>query len=145
MVNTVKCLFTKDNNIQISLIQVNKPLICNTKEEKSLSTACKTNLMLYEYLIHFKSFQLLGDKCFKNFTTFDSIETGLYLHSQKRHRLVASCQFYQLVATCQQVATSLSISSSSNKSVKIRPVATCHLQTCYSLLKKFATRRLLRR
>ena len=59
------------------------------------------------------------------------------IHSQKRHRLVSSCQFYcRLVATCQQVATSLSISSSCNKSVKIRLVATCHLQTCYNM---FAT------
>ena len=29
------------------------------------------------------------------------------LHSQKRHRLVASCQFYRLVATGRQVATNL--------------------------------------
>ena len=60
------------------------------------------------------------------------------LHSQKRHRLVASCQFYQLVATCQQVATSFSILSSCNKSVKIRLLAICHLQTCYNLLKQLA-------
>ena len=50
------------------------------------------------------------------------------------HRLVTSCQFYRLVGACQQVATSLSISSSCNKSVKIRLVATCHLQTCYASL-----------
>ena len=50
------------------------------------------------------------------------------------HRLVASFQFYRLVATCRQFATSLSISSSYNKSVKIRLVAACHLQTCYNLL-----------
>ena len=61
------------------------------------------------------------------------------LHSQKRHRLVASCQFYRLVATCWQVATSLWVSSSCNKLVKIRLVATCHLQTCYSLLKQLAS------
>ena len=59
----------------------------------------------------------------------------LLLHCQKRHRIVASCQFYRLVVTCQQVATNLSISSSYNKSVKIRLVATCHLQTCYPGLK----------
>ena len=47
-------------------------------------------------------------------------------HSQKRHRLVASCQFYRLFATCQQ---GLSVSSSCNKPVKIRLVAICHLQT----------------
>ena len=52
------------------------------------------------------------------------------VHSQKRHRLVASCQFYWLVTTCQQDAAILSISSSCNKSVKTRLVATCHLQTC---------------
>ena len=64
------------------------------------------------------------------------------IHSQKCCRLVAqaSCQIYQFVSTCQQVETSLSISSSCNKSVKIRLVATCHLQTCYNLLKKVATR-----
>ena len=28
--------------------------------------------------------------------------TLLHVHSQKRHRLVASCQFYRLVWTCQQ-------------------------------------------
>ena len=43
-----------------------------------------------------------------------------------------------LVVTCQQVATNLLISSSYNKSVKIRLVATCHLQTCYNLLKQLA-------
>ena len=61
------------------------------------------------------------------------------LHSEKRNRLVASCQFHRLEATCQQVATSLSISSNCNKSVKIRLVATCHLQTCYNLLRQLAT------
>ena len=44
------------------------------------------------------------------------------IHSQKGHMLVASCQFYRLVVTCQQVATNLSLSS------------TCHLHTCYNLL-----------
>ena len=37
-----------------------------------------------------------------------------------------------------QVATSLSTSSSCDKSVKIRFVAICHLQTCYNLLNQFA-------
>ena len=45
-------------------------------------------------------------------------------------------QFYRLLATCQQTATNLSISSSCNKSVKIRLVAACHLQTRYNLLKQ---------
>ena len=57
-----------------------------------------------------------------------------WLRSQKRHRLVASCQFYRRVNNCNN----LSISSSFNKSVKIRFVATCHLHTCYNLLKQFA-------
>ena len=55
-----------------------------------------------------------------------------------RHRLVASCQFYRLVATCQQVATNLLISSSCNKSVKIRLVASCSLSFA-DLLQLFAT------
>jgi hypothetical protein len=55
-----------------------------------------------------------------------------------RNATVASCQLYRLVATCQQVATSLLISSSCNKLVKIRLVATCHLQTCCNLLKQLA-------
>ena len=49
-----------------------------------------------------------------------------------------TCQLYQLDSTCQQGATNLPISSSCNKSVKIRHVGTCHLQTCYNLLKKLA-------
>ena len=62
----------------------------------------------------------------------------LWVHIKKSHRLVASCQFYRLVVTCQQVATNLSVSSGYNKSVKISLVATCHLQTCYNLLKQLA-------
>ena len=46
-----------------------------------------------------------------------------------------SFQLYWLVVTC---ATNLSVSSSCNKSVKIRFVATCHLQTCSNLLKQLA-------
>ena len=40
------------------------------------------------------------------------------LHSQKRHRLAASCGLYRLAASCQQVAASLLTSSSCSKSVK---------------------------
>ena len=47
------------------------------------------------------------------------------------------------VATCQQVATKLSISSSCNKPVKIRFVVTCHLQTCYNLLKQLAASQMI--
>ena len=53
----------------------------------------------------------------------------LSVHSQKRHRLVA---------TCQQVTTNLSTSSSCNKSTKMRLIATCRLQTCYTFLKLLA-------
>ena len=59
------------------------------------------------------------------------------MHSKKFYR-VANCQFYRIVTACQQVSTNLSISSSCNKSVKIRLIATCHLQTCYNLLKQLA-------
>ena len=31
------------------------------------------------------------------------------LHNQKRHRLVETCQFYELVVTCQPVTINLSI------------------------------------
>ena len=53
-------------------------------------------------------------------------------HSQKRHRLLASCQFYRLVATCQQVATSL-LRSSLLQLVICRLVTTCwnKLQQAY--------------
>ena len=37
-----------------------------------------------------------------------------------------------------QVETNLSISSSCNNSVKMRLVSTCHLSTCYNLLKQLA-------
>ena len=60
------------------------------------------------------------------------------LHSQKRRILVQGCQIYRLVATCQQVATNLSISSSCNRSVKMRLVITCHLQNGYNLFKQLA-------
>ena len=61
------------------------------------------------------------------------------VHIQKRHRLVARCEFYWLVATCRPVKTSVSISSSCNKSVKIRLVTTCHLQITCNLVKQLAT------
>ena len=62
----------------------------------------------------------------------------MYDTIKKRHRLVESCRIYWFVTTFQQVVTSLSVSSSYNKSVKIRVIATCHLQTCCNLLKQFA-------
>ena len=45
----------------------------------------------------------------------------------KKPRLT-SCQFYRLVASCQQVA----------KICQFHQVTTCHLQTCYNLLKQLA-------
>ena len=45
---------------------------------------------------------------------------------------------YRLVATCQHLATNLSISSGWKKSVKIRLVASCGLPICYNLLKQLA-------
>ncbi len=42
-----------------------------------------------------------------------------HVHSQKHHRLDASCGFYQPVASCQQVVSSFLTSSSCIKSVKI--------------------------
>ena len=58
----------------------------------------------------------------KLLTTFMVIEDkyhhlGFTYTAKKAIRLVASCQFCRLVATCQQVITSLSISPSCNKSV----------------------------
>ena len=46
------------------------------------------------------------------------VKVSFVLHSQKRHRLAASCEFYPLAASCQQVAASLLTSSSCSKSVK---------------------------
>ena len=57
------------------------------------------------------------------FRSLRRLRPGPRLHSQKRHRLVESCQFYQLVTTCQQVATNSAISPSCNKAFKIRLVA----------------------
>ena len=48
---------------------------------------------------------------------------GCYIHSQKRHRLAASCGIYRLAASCHQVAASLLTSSSCSKSVSIRLAA----------------------
>ena len=44
--------------------------------------------------------------------------------SQKRHRCAASCGFYRLATSCQQIAASQLTSSSCSKSVKIRLAAT---------------------
>ena len=46
------------------------------------------------------------------FSCYRTMQSRNELHIQKYRRLVASCQFYRLVLTCQQVATNLSTSSS---------------------------------
>ena len=50
--------------------------------------------------------------------------SNLLIHSQESHSIAASCRFYRLAASCQQVAASLMNSSSCSKSVKIRLVPT---------------------
>ena len=57
---------------------------------------------------------------------------GIVLEVGRKVEVCTANQCYLLVAT------NLSISSTSNKSVKIRLVATCYLQTCYNLLKQLA-------
>ncbi len=61
------------------------------------------------------------------------------LHSQKRHRLDASCGFYRPDASCQQVVSSLLTSPSCIKSGNIRLAAAGYLQTCYKLMKQLAS------
>ena len=56
----------------------------------------------------------------------------------KTSRTLQVVNFCRPLATCQQFATNLSISSSSNKSVKITLVVTFHSQTSYNLLKQLA-------
>ena len=51
----------------------------------------------------------------------------------------ASCGFYRLAESCQQVAECLLISSSHSKPVKIRLVTTWYLQTCCKLFKQLAS------
>ena len=46
--------------------------------------------------------------------------------------------YFLKLSAGKEVETNLSISSGCNKSVQIRLVATCHLQTCYNLLKQLA-------
>ena len=48
---------------------------------------------------------------------------GYSVHSQKRHRLAASCGFYRPAASCQQVAAGLLTSSTCSKPVEIRLAA----------------------
>ena len=64
-----------------------------------------------------------------------SVSSSETMHSQERHRLVASCQFYRLVVKCYQVAKSL---------LKSGLFQACHLQTCYNLLRQLAASLLLR-
>ena len=63
---------------------------------------------------------------------------GLLQHSpcHTQLKMPLTCCKLSILPTGEQVATSLSISSSCNKSVKIRLVENCYLQTCYNLLNK---------
>ena len=65
-------------------------------------------------------------------TSFWNLHVALYTQPKpaKCHRHVARCQLYRLVATSQQATTNLSISSSSNKSVKIK-FSICRLAKTY--------------
>ena len=63
----------------------------------------------------------------------------LVIHSQKRQTLLQVVNFTDLLQFVDKVATSSLISSSCNKLVRIRHVATCHLQTCCNLLKQLVT------
>ena len=59
------------------------------------------------------------------------IETIIF----KRHRLVASCQFYRLVNL--KLVNFIKLQHDCLL-IKIRLVVTCHLQTCYNFLKQLA-------
>ena len=61
------------------------------------------------------------------------------LHSQKRHRLAASCGFYRPAASCQQVAAGLFTSSTCSEPVEIRLAASWHFQTWCKLMKQVAS------
>ena len=65
-------------------------------------------------------------KAFSNSTYWYYMLVRYAVTSLKCHRPTKSCQFYRLVVTCQQVVTNLSISSSCDKSVKIKLVVTCY-------------------
>ncbi len=54
------------------------------------------------------------------------VVVAVMVHSQKRHRLNASCGFYRPDAICQQVVSSLLTSPSCIKS--------CEHQTCCNLI-----------
>jgi hypothetical protein len=64
-----------------------------------------------------------------------------FIHSQKSHRPVASCWFYQLAASCQQVATGLLVSSGGDRLAGTG----CWQQSRSDLLKQPATNLLLTR
>ena len=92
---------------------------------RDISILCHPVIMLYLFPVGFK-------KCW-----------GWFLHLTKWFLLLqvkdSTRKTPQVKTSCQQIATSLSTSSSCNKSVKIRLVAICHLQTCYNLLKQLVT------
>ena len=94
--------FYERQQYSISLIQVNKPLICNTKEEKSLSTACKTNLMLYEYLIHFKSWVINVSKILQHLTALKLVYTYIAKNATDLLQVVNFTSLLPLVNKLQQ-------------------------------------------
>ena len=82
---------------------------------------------IFQDAINFNLYVMVYRNClsFQNMHTLLSVLGAIWGCAQpKCHRLVI-CQFCQLVVTCQQVATKLSISSSCNKSVKIRLETMC--------------------
>ena len=101
------------------------------------NTLCKTQKSVLKNKIFLKSFYTYSTRGIVQFDLekycFAENYENIYIHSPKRHRLVASCQSYRLFATCQfhQAATSL---------FKVRLIATRYWQTCYNLLKQLAAR-----
>jgi hypothetical protein len=65
---------------------------------------------------------IIGFECHSWNTHSKSLCTNT-LHSQKRHRLAASCGFYRPAASCQQIAAGLLTSSTCSKPVEIRLAA----------------------
>ena len=86
-------------------------MLCHFKK-MSIKQGLKT-----QYFVILKKIYRKNNNCRVAMTTS-------YVHSQKRHRLAASCGLYRLAESCHQVAASLLTSSSCTKSVRIRLAAT---------------------
>ena len=116
---------------------------CKTREQYTINwialavSSCKTR---ERYTIHQVALAVSSNLTNKRYT----VQYNTILDSTQPKnvtdllRVVNFTGLLQLVLF-QQVATSLSISSSCDKSVEIRLVKTCHLQTFYNLLKQLAT------